>query len=65
MGEFPLPRKIVIRTLTDDAKPQHTEILSWNLAPSFSDDAFTFDPPPDAKRIKIAEVKGESGEGNQ
>jgi hypothetical protein len=65
MGEFPLPRKIVIRTLTDDAKPQHTEVLSWNLAPSFSDDAFTFDPPPDAKRIKIAEVKGEPAEGNQ
>lgn len=65
MGEFPLPRKIVIRTLTDDAKPQHSEVLSWNLAPSFSDDAFTFDPPPDAKRIKIAEIKSEPAEGNQ
>ncbi len=65
MGEFPLPRKIVIRTLSDDAKPQHTEVLSWNLAPSFSDDAFTFDPPPDAKRIKIAEVKDEPAAGNQ
>jgi hypothetical protein len=56
LGEFPLPRKLVIRTLTDDAKPQHSEILTWNLAPSFSENAFTFDPPPDARRITIAEV---------
>jgi hypothetical protein len=56
LGEFPLPRKLVIRTLTDDAKPQHSEILTWNLAPSFSDNAFTFDPPPDARRITIAQV---------
>jgi hypothetical protein len=56
LGEFPLPRKLVIRTLSDDAKPQHSEILTWNLAPSFSDNAFTFDPPPDARRIIIAEV---------
>ena len=56
LGEFPLPRKLVIRTLTDDAKPQHSEILTWNLAPSFSDNAFTYDPAPDARRITIAEV---------
>jgi hypothetical protein len=62
LGEFPLPRKLVIRTLTDDARPQHSEILSWNLAPSFSEDAFTFDPPTDAKRIPIAEVKPSAGD---
>jgi len=28
LGEFPLPRKLVIRTLTDDTKPQHSEILT-------------------------------------
>jgi hypothetical protein len=55
LGEFPLPRKLVIRTLTDDARPQHTDVLTWNLAPSFNDDAFIFDPPPDAKRIVLAE----------
>jgi hypothetical protein len=62
LGEFPLPRKLVIRTLTDDAKPQHSEILTWNLAPSYSENAFTFDPGPDARRITIAEVNaGASG----
>jgi hypothetical protein len=60
LGQFPLPRKLVIRTLTDDAKPQHTEVMVWNLAPSFSEDAFTFDPPTGVLRIPIAEVKAES-----
>jgi hypothetical protein len=26
-GDYPLPRKFVIRTLTDDARPQHTSNL--------------------------------------
>jgi hypothetical protein len=65
LGEFRLPRKLVIRTLTDDAKPQHSEILTWNLAPSFSENAFTFDPPPDAKRITIAEVDAQATKKNK
>lgn len=56
LGDFPLPRKIVIRTLTDDARPEHTSILKWNLAPSYNDAAFTFDPPDDAKRIAIKDL---------
>jgi hypothetical protein len=59
LGEFPLPRRLVIRTLTDDAKPQHSENLTWNLAPSFSEDAFTFVPPAGVDRITIAEIKAE------
>ena len=27
LGEFPLPRKLVITTLTDDARPQHSDTL--------------------------------------
>jgi hypothetical protein len=57
LGEFPLPRKLVIRSLTDEARPQHSDTLTWNLAPSFNNDAFVFDPPPDAKRIVLAEEK--------
>ena len=51
LGDYPLPRRLVITTLSDDARPQHTITLTWNLAPSFNDAAFVFDPPPDAKRI--------------
>jgi hypothetical protein len=53
LGEFPLPRKLVITTLTDDARPQHSDTLAWNLAPSFNDGAFAFDPPADAKRVLL------------
>jgi hypothetical protein len=65
LGQFPLPRKLVIRILTDDAKPQHREVLTWNLAPSFSEDAFTFDPPADAHRISLAEVKAQSNKSGK
>jgi hypothetical protein len=51
LGQYPLPRRLVITTLTDDARPQHSITMSWNLAPSFNDEAFTFYPPEEAKRI--------------
>jgi hypothetical protein len=57
LGQFPLPRRLVITTLTDDARPQHSITMSWNLAPSFNDEAFTFYPPADANRIIL---EGES-----
>jgi hypothetical protein len=54
-GSFPLPRKLVITTTTDEARPQFSAVYTWNLAPSYNDAAFTFDPPDDAKRIVFAE----------
>lgn len=57
LGSHPLPRKLVITTTTDEARPQHTSVLTWNLAPSFNDGAFVFDPPPDARKIVFAEDK--------
>jgi hypothetical protein len=62
LGEFPLPRRLVITTLTDDAKPQHSDTLTWNLTPSFNDDAFVFNPPTDAKRVVLAEGKSDAAE---
>jgi hypothetical protein len=62
LGEFPLPRKLVITTLTDDARPQHSDTLTWNLAPSFNDGAFAFDPPPDAKRVILEGQKTDTTE---
>ena len=55
-GDFPLPRKLVLTTTTDEARPQFTAVYTWNLAPSFNDAAFTFDPPSDAQRILLAEL---------
>ena len=54
LGDFPLPRKLVLTTLTDEARPQFVATLNWNLAPSFDDAAFTFVPPSGVGRVKIA-----------
>jgi len=55
-GDYPLPRKLVITTLTDPARPRFTSVMTWNLAPSYDAAAFTFDPPKDAKKIVLAEA---------
>jgi len=52
-GDFPLPCKVVITTMSDDAKPQYTATYTWNLAPSFNNEAFVLTPPKDAHRIKL------------
>jgi hypothetical protein len=62
-GDFPLPRKVVITTMTDPARPQSSAVYTWNLAPSVNEPAFTFDPPSDAKRIRLAEVSPPAGGG--
>jgi hypothetical protein len=56
-GDHPLPRRLVITTKTDEARPQHTAEYTWNLAPSFNDAAFVFDPPEGAGRVALAQVK--------
>jgi hypothetical protein len=55
-GDFPLPRKIVLTTMTDEARPQHTVTYDWNLAPSFDRESFVFVAPQDAKPIKLADL---------
>lgn len=56
-GEHPLPRRVVLNTLGDDARPQYTATYAWNLAPSYNNDSFTFVAPPDARAIAWAEVR--------
>ena len=55
-GDYPLPRKLVITSLTDDARPQTVAVYDWNLAPSIDSTAFVFTPPKDAVKIKFADV---------
>lgn len=57
LGDHPLPRKLVITTKTDDARPQHTAVYTWNLAPSFNQQTFAFTPPPGAGKIPLEGVK--------
>jgi uncharacterized protein DUF2092 len=35
-------------------------VLTWNLAPSFNDAAFTFDPPPGAHPIVLEDLSADS-----
>ena len=60
-GDYPLPRKVVITTKTDEARPQHTAVYVWNLAPSFNDAAFVFDPPADAGKVVLAKAASAAG----
>jgi hypothetical protein len=64
LGDHPLPKKLVLTTTTDDARPQHISVLTWNLAPSYNDEAFVFAPPPDAQKIVFAEEKAAAGGSN-
>jgi hypothetical protein len=59
-GDHPLPRKLVLTATTDDARPQHISVLTWNLAPSYNEGTFTFQPPDNAHKIIFA-----SGEGTK
>jgi hypothetical protein len=65
LGDFPLPKKFVIRTLTDDARPQHTSNLVWNLTPSYNEAAFTFDPPTGAERIPLKDLNADTTKNAQ
>ena len=56
LGDHPLPRKLVITTTDNDARPQFSSVITWNLAPSYNEEAFKFEPPADAKKIAIAEA---------
>ena len=54
-GDNPVPRKLVITDTTDEARPQHTAVLTWNLAPAFNEQAFEFDPPKGVYKVPFAE----------
>lgn len=64
LGSHPLPVKLVLTTTTDEARPQHTSVLTWNLAPSYNDASFVFDPPTDAQKIVFATNNPSSADQN-
>jgi hypothetical protein len=57
MGDYPLPRKLVLTTMTDEARPQYVATFTWNLAPSFNEAAFTFVPPQGSGRVVLSELQ--------
>ncbi len=64
-GEFKLPRKVVITTTTDEARPQYSAVYTWNLAPSFDDAAFAFVPTKDEHKIILADATKANNAGKK
>ena len=57
MGDYPLPLKLVLTTLSDEARPQYVATFTWNLAPSFNEAAFSVVPPKDFGRVVFHDLK--------
>ncbi|MDM0073425.1 DUF2092 domain-containing protein [Variovorax sp. J2P1-59] len=57
-GRTPVPRKLLITTTADPARPQHSVLMRWNLAPKFAANTFDFKPPAGSQRIVIQKVDG-------
>jgi hypothetical protein len=54
----PLPRKIVLTSTDEAARPEHIATLRWNVSPSFDDAMFSFKPPQGAMKIVLQTVDG-------
>ena len=57
-GSTPLPRKLVIVTTSDPARPQHTVVLRWNTSATFAPSVFDFKAPAGSHRIAIQRTDG-------
>jgi hypothetical protein len=64
-GDFPLPRKLVLTTTSEEARPQFQATYTWDLAPTLDETDFTFQPPADALPIPFDEVKPDVGAKQQ
>jgi hypothetical protein len=60
-GAKPLPRKLVITTLTEPEQPQHEVTYEWTLDKKMPEAFFTFNPPKGAHKIKFSERPGARG----
>jgi hypothetical protein len=54
-GAQPLPRKLVLTTTDDPARPEHAVQISWQLNVDHANTKFAFVPPKGSNRIPIAE----------
>jgi hypothetical protein len=53
----PLPRKMVITNRADEARPQSSSVIDWNLKPTFKDSVFKFTPPAGVTQVQIVPLK--------
>ncbi|HEX5063693.1 MAG TPA: DUF2092 domain-containing protein [Kofleriaceae bacterium] len=53
-GNQPLPRRLVLTTTDDPARPEYAVDMTWHLGTRPSDAVFAFTPPNDAMKIAMA-----------
>jgi hypothetical protein len=58
-GAQPLPRRVIITTITDPAKPSYSADLTWKASTTFPAETFAFRPPPSSKAITLARVEAD------
>lgn len=56
-GDRPLPRKLVVTSRADEARPQSITYYKWNLNPKFGNTTFAFKPPAGAKSAEFVPMK--------
>ena len=56
-GAEPLPRKLLVTTMDDPARPQHEVVMTWTLNPTFDDKLFVFVPPKNALPVPIDDAE--------
>lgn len=60
-GMKPVPRKIVFTYKDEEGTPEYTAIFSnWDFQTKLPDFLFTFEPPPGASKINVAEIKSKN-----
>ena len=62
-GDKPLPRKLVIVDRSDPTRPAYAARLTWDVNPTFAEDAFAFHPGKDAKLIHLGITAPEQSAG--
>jgi len=55
-GTKPLPRKLVITTVTEKMQPEHEIVMTWNVDAPLTEQTFAFVPPNGAHRIDFAKA---------
>ncbi len=57
-GDKPLPRKLVITTLSDPAQPEYVAYFTWDLTPKVDAGTFSFTPGKNDAKIPLATAGG-------
>jgi hypothetical protein len=55
-GDRPIPRKLVLTTTDDKARPEYAMEMTWQLSESTDPSKFSFVPPKDAMKISFEQL---------